>query len=202
MRILAAKFIGALVHHPHKIRNGAGNVFRYSVARLVTGGNHHAVEHVFQRHLLTNLQSGCGAVGIKIGQRRFTDRNDAGKIAVFQRQKACHDLGQACRIDPFVRILLINDAAGIEVDQHRGLGIDGKRLLRRRGLIRLIVCCCSKRRQTQQACEHTHGQQQRKNSMLFHVDITNVRNGRAVPSSAQTFGWNTLAQSAVYVLQL
>ena len=127
MRAGAAKLIGPLIHHAHEIRDGACDVLRDGVGRLVAGGDHQAVEQVVERQLLADLKPGGAAVAVKTGERALVDRDDIGEVAVFQRQQAGHDLGQTGRIDALVDIFLIDRAASVHIDQNGRLGIDLKR---------------------------------------------------------------------------
>ena len=189
MRVEAAKFVGALVHHADKIRNGTGNMLGDDVAGVVAGDDHHAVQQIFQRHLLTDLKPCDARINVQILERGCRNGHNVGQIAVFQCQQTGHDLRQAGRIDALVRVLFIDGTARVEIDEERGLGRDRKACPRGQQLIlrHAVVCRCGiravalrllrvfrrlsvhrEKRQRQGRQQQEHGKQQGKNLRFFH----------------------------------
>ena len=73
MGIGAAELIGTLVHQANEISRRAGNILCNGIAGFVCRNDHHAVKHVFQRHLFACHQTGRAAVLIHAVIDRFVE---------------------------------------------------------------------------------------------------------------------------------
>jgi len=124
MRSGAAKLGRPGVHHIHKGRNTPRNVLGHDIAGLVCRDDHHAVENIFQRHFLAGNKAGRAAGRVQTGQGGFAYCNNVGEIAVFKRKQTGHDFRKTCGIDFFIRVLFVERAAGIEIDEQCRFCID------------------------------------------------------------------------------
>ena len=174
-------------------------IYPYDVAPGIdTTGDGHADEgslrgssEVVAARIRDEIQSKVADAGLEIIEARITYLAYAPEIAavMLQRQQAGHDLGQAGRIHALVRVLLIDGAARVEVDEKRGLGRDGEACPRgKQPILRDAVVLCGsvravglrllrvcrrlgihrKKRQRQGGQQQEQGKQQGKSLCFFH----------------------------------
>ena len=123
-----ADFGGLVVHHLDKRLLAPGDRLGQHPGGIAAGGEHQPVEQVDDPHLLARVEPGVRGVhppevvedGIRSGDR-------LGEVVdVFQHQQAGHDLRQRSRIHRGIGVFLVDDDAGVHVDEVDGGRVDGK----------------------------------------------------------------------------
>ena len=120
MRAGTAELLRGLVHHIDKGRNIAADCLGDHVRRLVGRNDHQIIQRVAQTELLADLQPHLSAGFRDSFNRGIRDRKlqTVEQVAgVFQGDQAGHNLRQAGRIDPLLRVLCIDHNAGVQLQQ-------------------------------------------------------------------------------------
>ena len=131
MRLGAAQLRSRLVHQTDEGGNISGHVFRDHVTGLVGGVDHQIIQQVPQGQPLARLEAHLASGLRNSGQRRLGNRDHFIQVLarILQGHHAGHDLGQAGRIDPALRVFGVDHDAGIELQQQ---GCLAARLVSRR----------------------------------------------------------------------
>ena len=161
----AAELCGAGIHPVHEGGNGAAYVFADDVAGFVCRGQQRTIEQVLERHGLARDDAGGAAVvhhafkagltgGDAVRQRKLTFFDS------LDRDEDRHDLRQRGGVCFFIRVFLIEHAAGIRIHEDGGLAAH-LRLLQGEGL--------GRQHGGKQDDYQKYGQQ----AYFFHINLRN-----------------------------
>ena len=127
---------GAVVHHPHELGFVAGDAFGERDAAVVGGLDHDALQQVLDLHPAVQRRVHGRAVRRRAALAPGVDADDVlvvetdvAELELVEHHVDGHQLGEACRRDQIVGLLLEQDRAGFGLDQERVRRQD----LRRRG---------------------------------------------------------------------
>ena len=125
MCVGAAKQPGLLVHHARKSVHAARHVFGHGVCHLVCGSDHDAVETFLHGQRLVFVDSHVGASGLDAENGVMGEGHHLVHGGVLHCDKAGHELGGACRVQPFIHVFGVEHDSGVCLQQNGGLGAYG-----------------------------------------------------------------------------
>lgn len=168
------QFSGLFIHHGYKSRLAAAHILGHGHGSVVGAGNTDGLEHIVEGHLLPRFQPDLAAAhtaGV------FADGDhilagDAALLHRFKGQEQRHHLGDGRNGPPLRSVFLIQDRAGILVDQdRRGTGhIQFRHPRQNDPLLRRFRQNARQRdRQQKQAQKH-------RQSTFFHGNSTSAEN--------------------------
>ena len=118
MRSGHSQILSLLVHHIHKLFHGTSDMPCDRHTCVIGGIYHQRIKQLVHRHLISRLHSAQHGALFQVHILRLYGDHIL-HISVFDRQKGCHDLCDAGRIDLVIDSLGVEDLPAVQLEQSR-----------------------------------------------------------------------------------
>ena len=154
MCILRAKLLGAVVHQHGERLCTAGNMRRQHARGIICRFNHHGIFQLLYRQLFAASQ--CNVCGITrhLSHNLVCDSYDIARLGTLHRQKAGHNLRNACRIHLLVHIFFKQNLSRISIHQNGRFRIKLRRIEQLLRIVRKYPCWKQQRQRQRRQQRH------------------------------------------------